>query len=363
MHNATHPTKLFPACLCSPALDSERAVARGVPLLLEANKIRSITDADPDANTRPLLRHTSRRFPPSAQSQTCSDCRSCAQVRRWTGLLAAETRQTAVEYSTETHNLQECCGHRQARSQALTMATPYGRRAKAGPRKTLSSRLGFRYGRSASAAGATGAATGAKSFGSASSPIEPRVESETSASTLQSSPAPAPLGERQGDQPRETRSFTVAVAGDTHSRFRRGDELQVAGTGGQIRVSFEKEEFSSTGNGKALGLTVSPAKEGRDGLVAIGAKVHQLPGRAGAVAGKGSDSRVRDWKNYYLLLLHTHMFKSVRAGVHRLLLYTSLPAIFLRQQSFRARQPDLSSTLHYAHMNGCLDISSQIMHC
>ena len=176
------------------------------------------------------------------------------------------------------------------------MATPYGRRAKAGPRKTLSSRLGFRYGRSDSAASATAVAT--KPFGSASNLLEPRTaaaassESDTSASTLESSPAP--LGENQ--PPRGTRSFTVAVVGDAHSRCRLGTgghEAPVTGTGGggEIRVAFEKDEFSST-SGKALGLTVSPAKEGGDGE-ALGARVDELPKTTTAAAGEEGAWSVR----------------------------------------------------------------------
>eukprot|EP00752_Nemacystus_decipiens_P009086 g8113.t1 len=171
------------------------------------------------------------------------------------------------------------------------MAAPYGTRAKAGGRKTLSSRLGFRHGRSSSAASA--AAMGTKPFGSASNLLEPRTaaatsgESEMSASTLE--PSPAPLGENQ--PPRGTRSFTVAVDGGAHSRCRPGaggDEAPVAGTGGQVRVAFERHEFSST-SGKALGLTVSPAKEVDGGKgEALGARIDQLPRRAGA--GTGGDA-------------------------------------------------------------------------
>lgn len=164
------------------------------------------------------------------------------------------------------------------------MATPYRRKAKA----ALSNRLGFRYGRANSVASATAIAVGTKPFGSAATS---GGESETSAaSTLESSPAPR--GESQ--PPREARPFTVAVAVDAHSRCRvgtGGDEAPVtpvAGTGGpQIRVAFEKDEFSST-SGKALGLTVSPAKEDGNGE-ALGARIDQLPKRPGAGAGAGEE--------------------------------------------------------------------------
>ena len=136
-----------------------------------------------------------------------------------------------------------------------------------------------------SAVSATTAET--KPLDSASNLLEPRTaaassgesEIETSASTLESSPAP--LGENQ--QPRNTQSCTVAVAGDAHSHCRLGTggaEAPVSATGGKVRVAFEKDEFSST-TGKALGLTVSPAKEGGDGE-ALGARIDQMPKKAGA---------------------------------------------------------------------------------
>lgn len=246
-----------------------------MPLLLSSSAHNKITVAD----TRDSPSHTSYHF-----SISLCPCRGFAFC--CSGCVAAEKD---TELPTPRH----------ARSvKHLPMATPHDRRTKGGSRKTLSSRISFRYTRSNSAA-APPAAARTKSFGSVSSLIEPRTsaatsgESETSSSTLESSPAPLPLGERLQSS-RETRSFTVAVVGNAHSRCQlatggAGDEAATGlaaatAAGGPIQVAFEGDEFSSTG-GKRLGLTVSPAKGGGgdgDGLVPTGARIDQLPRGAGA---------------------------------------------------------------------------------
>ncbi len=168
--------------------------------------------------------------------------------------------------------------------------------------KNLSSRLGFRHGNrqranSSSAATATAVPRAFhKSLGNASL-VEPRTSAATSAESELSETSTSTVGSPPRERPLNARSYSVA---DTQGlRDERALAAAAAeGTGGQIRVVFGKdEEFSSTG-GKALGLTVSPAKDVGRGVSGQGAVIESLSGRMGGApptpAGDNAARPVRE---------------------------------------------------------------------